>query len=335
MKKMRKRAIQLTITLALVLMLMPSLAVLAIADPVEGPTITQVDIYRHCLETDDMLVIVQYYVWYTDVAADLPDETINESFLGRLMDGGEITNVAPYSYYLKGYQHGVFSMYLSASEAAGLWEDPLFVEFNGNPLLAWPGAPPATNTAVLNWHAATTAQATKILLSNAIVGIASQLSDYWSVALTDTVAGGTILSSYGEQYFNNAIPNLHTMCPDIFSGAVEAFVYEPETYEMSGRDRLLARIDGSPPGIALAGLATWLTIPPVIVKGALWLIVIGFIGYFIGLAAKNLSIALFSVLVMIPCGTYIGMLSLTFTLVFALLCVIALGFAIFYQRSSG
>lgn len=335
MRKMKKRVIKLTIILVLVFMLMPFLAVLAIADPVEGPTIIQVDIYRHCLETDDMLVVVQYFVWYTDVVADLPDETINQSFLGRLMNGGEITNVAPHSFYLKGYQYGIFSIYLSAAEAVGLWEDPLIVEFNGNPLLTWPGAPPTTSTAVLNWHSTTTAQATEILLSNDIVSIANQLSNHWGIALTDSVAGGTVLSSYGEQYFTNAIPNLHTMSPDIFSGAVEAFVYEPEVYEQSGRDRLIARIDGSPPGLALVGLATWLTIPLVVVKGVIWLIVIGLIGYFIGLATKKMGIALFSILVMIPCGTYIGMLSLTFTLVFALLCIIALAFAVFYQRSSG
>ena len=332
---MKKQAIKLVAVLIITLLLMPSVAVLAIANPVSGPTIEQVDIYRHCLEDDDMLVVVQYYVWYTDVVAALPDETITQSFLGRLLNGGEITNVAPYSYYLKGYQHGIYSMYLTATEAAGLWEDPLDVELSGNPTLAWPGDPPSTTTAVLNWHATTTARATEILLSNTIVGIANQLSDYWGMALTDSVAGGSILSSYGEQYFTNAIPNLHTMCPDIFSGAVEAFVYVPETYEQSGRDRLIARLDGTPPGLALAGLATWLTIPPVVVKGVLWLIVIGIIGYFIGIAAKNLSVALFSVLVMIPCGTYIGMLSLTFTLVFALFCIIALAYALFYQRSSG
>ena len=332
---MKKRAIKLIAVLIVALLLMPSVAVLAIANPVSGPTIEQVDIYRHCLETDDMLVVVQYYVWYTDVVAALPDETINQSFIGRLLNGGEITNVAPYSYYLKGYQHGVFSMYLTTTEASGLWEDPLEVEFNGNPTLAWPGDPPSTTTAVLNWHATTTAQATEILLNNTVIGIANQLSDYWGMALTDSVAGGSILSSYGEQYFANAIPNLHTMCPVIFSGAVEAFVYIPETFEQSGRDTFLARLDGTMVGRALQGLATWTRVPLVVVKGTIWLVVMCFPAYYIAVATKDLRIALFSVLVLIPCGTGIGMLSYTFTAVFALLCSLALAYALFYQRSSG
>ncbi len=329
---MKKRIlITLVATLVMVIVLMPVSLVLAIANPTDGPTIEQVDIYRHTLETDDMLILVQYYLNY----AANPTETINEAYLGRLMNGGEITNVAPYSYYDKGYDHGVFSMYLTAAEASGLWEDPLIVEFNGNPTLSWPGDPPGTSTAVLIWHATITAEATETLLSIKVVSIANQLSDYWSVALTEAVAGGTVLSSYGEQYFTNAIPNLHTMCPNIFSGAVEAFVFVPETYDQFGRDTFLARLDGTMLGRSLQGLADWTTIPLTVVKGVIWLVIMAFPAYFIAIATKDLRIALFSVLVLIPLGTGVGMLSYTFTAVFALLCGVALAYAIFYQRSSG
>ena len=53
-----KRIARLLAVLVLALVLLPTVPVLAIANPDVGPTIEQVDIYRHCLEEDDMVYAI-------------------------------------------------------------------------------------------------------------------------------------------------------------------------------------------------------------------------------------------------------------------------------------
>ena len=317
------------LAVALILLLLTTSIALAIANPTSGPTIEGVDMYRHCLEIDDMLVVVQYYLNYTTN----PDETINQAYFGRLMEGVvEHANVAPYSYYGKGYDHGVFSMYLSASEAPS-WNGTYTIRFEGNPTLSWEGAIPNTIATTINKHATTTQQATEVLLGSNILSIATQLSDYWTVSLITETAAGSKLSSYGEQYFVTSIPNLRTLLPNIFAGDIEAPIYEEKTYVQSGRDTLLNRWSGTDVETHLNNLAVWTTIPITVVKGILWLVPSMLVVYFISLRIKDTRPALFLALLMMPLGNLLGMLSLTFTIIFAVICVLALGYAFFYQRA--
>jgi len=316
---------------ALILSLSLSTSVLAISNPTTGPTIERVDVYRHCLETNDMLILVQYYI---DYIAD-PDESITEAYLGRFMSGAtELANVAPYSFYNLDYNHGVFSMYFSEVEAPD-WNGTYTVVFEGNPTLAWVGGVPSVSTTTLNKHSTTTQRATEIILGTMIMSIATQLSNYWSVELVESVATGNVLSSYGEQYFANVIPNIRTMVPNIFSGDIEAVVYVEKEHKQSYRDTLLNRWSGTMTEGAFSGLAAWTTLPLTVVKGLLWLLLVMFIAYFAAMTVKDTRPALFLVLLMMPLGNLIGMLSLTFTIVGALMCIIAIGYALFYQRASG
>jgi len=330
-----RRIVRVLAVTVLVLMLIPPITVLAIADPDVGPTIENVDIYRHCLEEDDLLILAQYYVDYTV----LPTETISQSFIGRFMDGAvELTNVEPYAYNRKGYGHGAFSMYLSADEVTALgitWEGVYTIRFSGNPTLAWPGVPPSVSATTFTWHSTTTLRATELLLSSKVITIANSLSGYWSVALTVDTHSGVKLSSSGEQYFVNTIPNLRVMTPGVFPAGIEAPEYEEEDYTQSYRDTLLGRWDGTMAGRALNNFATWTTLPLTVAKGLIWLVITGLVMYFMALAAKDLRLALFLGLLMMPLGNVIGMLSLTFTIVCALGCVLALGYALFYQRAAG
>jgi len=466
----------------LIFLMVPLQTVSAISEPTSGPTIEEVHIYRHCLEADDMLVVVQYHLDYTTN----PSETINRAFFGRFMsaDSVELRNVAPYPYYDKGYDHGIYSMYLSASEASGYWGTACSAEFVGNPMLNWqdssassamlgaiaddggsmtgetteanqattndmtllpttpavndayyfgddkpfsklnvnistsgegvwsvvweywdgsewtplsgvtdytvhfraaPGnrnvvftlpsnwalkeietinaywirarvfdytsvttpprgaqswtnvaaTPPYTTTTTLNWHATTSSAATKLLMSSNIIMIANSLSNYWGIALTAESASGSQLSSYGEQYFTNAIVNLRTMCPSIFAGGIEAPLFEEEEFTQSYRDALLGRFDDTMTGRAFQGLSDWTTIPLTVVKGVLWFIFVGIIAYYMSLAVKDMRPALFLVLFTLPLGNLMGMLTLTVTMIAALFCILALGYAIFYRHASG
>lgn len=318
-------------TLAIVVLLvLPSVA-LAIANPTSGPTIIQVGIFRHCLETDDQLIVVQYYLNYTEN----PDETINQAFLSRYMNGAtELANVKPYAYYDKGYDYGIFTMYLGASEAP-VWDGDYAIRFEGNPTLEWPGDPPSVTSTTLNWYSTTTTQATELLLSAQIISIANSLSDYWSIALTSETAGGAVLSAYGEQYFVSSIPNLREMTPGIFSGTVTTPEFEETTHTQSYRDTLLNRWSGTNVENTFIMLAEWTHVPLTVLKALLWSIAVGLIAYFIALGVGDLRPALFLVLLAWPLGNLIGMLSLTVTIVGALFCILALGYALFYQKAQG
>ena len=100
--------------LLLLVLVVPMSAHAAINVPDSGPFITRVDIYRHALEIDDMLVVARSNIPYVNV----PTETISQAFTGRLLDGStELARVSPYSYYNSGYDYGMFSMCLDAASA--------------------------------------------------------------------------------------------------------------------------------------------------------------------------------------------------------------------------
>lgn len=369
-----KKLIRLLAVFTLVLLLVASLSsiVLAIANPTSGPAIERIDVYRHCLEGDDMLVIVQYYLDYTVN----PSETIAEAYLGRYMDGAtELMSVAPYAYYDDGYDHGIFSFYFGAADAPA-WAGTYTARFEGNPTLGWPGAPPETSSNSLNKHETETVSATQLILSADVLSIAIALSGYWSpVTLTQETASGLRLSSYGEQYFGTAISNLREMCPNIFIATVTAPEYEEETFgEWSYGDILIRRdyvadsllligrsgvsdsdlliamsttislsyagelLDvwaGTGVDVLFQNLSDWTTIPLTVIKSFLWLVVVMMIAYFAARATGDLRPALFLALLTLPMGNLLGMLSLTVTMVAALFCVLALAYALFYQKASG
>jgi len=479
-----KRVVRLltAFTLASIFLLLSVLPVLAITSPDVGPTIDRVDVFRHCLEVDDMMVLVRYHLDYnTD-----PPETINQAYIGTFMDGiVELARVSPYTFYDKSYNHGVFSMYLDAGDAPA-WNGAYTVTLEGNPVLDWQslgatsamfgavaydvdgvpftnetaasndavvndmtllplvpavddayyfgedatfdkltlnigtpgngtwtviweywdggdwvsltdvvddttgfhavagnrnvtftkplgwketivfaidaywirarvhtvtlpivqrpfgtqcwtnvGTPPTTSETVFTWHSTVNDAVTKTELSANIRTIAASLTDYWGYQLTEETASGLILSGYGTQYFANAIPNLRDMTYGIFSGTVQAPIYEEEEEEVAYRDILLNRWAGTMTGTAFTNLATWTTFPIVVVKGFIWLIVTGLVAYYMAVSARDMRYATFLAILMMPLGSLLGMLSLTFTIVGTLTCIIALGYVLFYQRSSG
>ena len=195
--------------------------------------------------------------------------------------------------------------------------------------------PPYTSETVFTWHSTVNDAVTRMLLGTNIIAVATSLSDYWGYVLTEETAAGMILSSYGEQYFGNVIPNLRDMTQGAFSGAVQAPIYEEVVEAATYRDTLLSRWAGTMTGTAFAGLAAWTTLPLVMVKGLIWLVITGLVAYFMSISVKDMRYAMFLTILMMPLGNLLGMLSLTFTIVGTLLCILALGYALFYQRSAG
>jgi len=223
--------------LALVLLFSVPSTVQAISVPDSGPYILQVDMYRHLLEDNDLLVHMRYNWPYAVGPPDTaPSETIAQSAFVRLLNGStELARSTIYSYYRRGWGYGSASMYLNAVSAVGLWGTVLTVELQGSPTLTWTGGGvPQVSTTTLNWVPSASQSAARLTAYSHLITWASTLSDYWNTTLVQTQAGGNKLSSYGETYFSNAIPNLRLLIPELFSAYVETPQYTDIEYVETG-----------------------------------------------------------------------------------------------------
>jgi len=215
-----------TLALAILWLLLIASPVLAIGTP-HDLQINSVYVFQHCLETDDQLYLVEYFLDY-DVDADPetddnPDENITEAYLGRLMDGvDELGAVAPYAYYDKGYDKGIFAIYFSASDPdLPIWEGVYTMKLMGNPTLDWDAGIPSTSVPAFDlWSSSTGITDTQNELAVRILYIADQLELAWGIDMVDSTGAGSYLSSYGETYFTNAIPNIRVMAPRAFVGSI-------------------------------------------------------------------------------------------------------------------
>jgi len=207
------------VALGLMLIASPALAI----DAPHDLQINSVYVFQHCLETNDQLYLVEYFVDY-DIDAnpetnDNPDENITEAYIGRLMDGAdELRAVAPYAYYDEGYDEGIFAIYFSASDPP-TWNDDYTMKLMGNPTLDWV-AVPSTSVDVFDlWSSSTGIIDTQNELTARILYIADQLEVAWGINMVDSTGTGSYLSNYGEAYFTNAIPNIQAMAPKAFAGS--------------------------------------------------------------------------------------------------------------------
>jgi len=322
-----------SLLLALIALLLSASPVLAAVAQPDTIAIAEVHAYRHCLEDDDLLVIVKYHLDYTTN----PGNSVEYTYLGRLMNGTtQLDAVTPYSYYNSGYDWGIFSFYFSTSDAPA-WEGSYTVRLEGNPGLSWDtGTPPLVSIDSITWHATTTQAATEVLLESKILSLADDLSDRWSVTLTQEVTGGTTLNSAGVQYFSNSISNLQDIVPDVFPTGVEAVEFTEETHTQSYQTSLLGRIDtGDMLGKARASIANLLSVDNNLAGAILFFaflgVIIWAIAYGTGGQVRPVAFILIPLVIM---GNLIGLLSLTFTVVIGLLSVMASAYILFYSKSS-
>jgi len=322
-----------SLLLALVtLLFLASPALAAVAQP-DTIAIAEVHAYRHCLEDDDLLIIVKYHLDYTTN----PDDSVEYTYLGRLIDGtDQLDIVTPYSYYNSGYDWGIFSFYFEASSAPA-WEGSYTVRFEGNPALTWDGGtPPLESTNSITWHATTTQGATEALLETKILSLADDLSDRWSVTLTQEVTGGTTLNSAGVQYFSNSIDDLRDMVPDIFPTGIEAVEFTEEEHTQAYETTLLSRIGtGDILGKTRASVANLLGVDNSLAGAILFLMFLGVVtwGIAYGTGGQIRPVA-FILVPLVIMGNLIGLLSLAFTVVIGLLSVMASAYILFYSKSS-
>lgn len=326
MKKWLKR---IAISFTLAILLSPSLLVLAIDSPDEMD-ISNVWAYRHCLEDNDRLFVIEYNIDYTTN----PDEGANEAFIARLMDGiTELKADTPYDFQDNGYGVGIIMLYFTAAEATALpvtWEGAYTVKLMGNPTLSWSGAVPEDTINSWFWSSSTDIYTTKEELSARILALAGQLESLWSLDMIESVGSSNKLTSYGETYFSSLVANFREMAPYAFSGQTIDIDFNYKTYAQTYANTLAASPTGTP--FDVSGAATSWGSTTMFLSSMIW------IGFTIGviivasmvLGAKPASLL---AVPMIVGGSLLGMLPLVVSVIMGVLAFILSGYVLFYQKS--
>lgn len=317
----------------LLLCLFWAVPVLAIDDP-DDLQISSVLAYRHCLEEDDQLYFITEYIGYDPTP--VPDETATEAYLAVLVDTDGITqlaSVAPYSYYNDGYSLGVIAIYFSAADAP-TWNQTYSIKLVGNPTLAWAGDPPEVNAGIDYWSTSTGISSTQTELASRVLTSAQTLKTAWggSYDMVEETALGTKLTSIGEGYFMNVIPQLRTMAPDTFSSTkMEPDTPIEPTYTQGYASTLAGSVTGTPLdltdtanalGISRMFLSTMLCL---VIFGAFAAIIVPFVG------VKPIIIISTPAIV---AGGLLGMIPLALTIGLGAACFMLTAFILFYKPSS-
>jgi hypothetical protein len=132
----------------------------------------------------------------------------------------ELGAVAPFAYNDNGYGEGVVALYFDASSAPA-WGQNYTVILGNNPLLSsWNGSSVSTSFSGFNEWNDNVISTTRNLVSLRILTMAQELKVAWGVDLMETAAGGSYLTTYGEDYFMSTVPYLMEIAPYAFSTSV-------------------------------------------------------------------------------------------------------------------
>lgn len=239
----------------------------AIADP-DTRSIVAARGYGDVLETGDILLVIWYHVDYNT----LPSETARQSFLGRYVDdsGQPMREAAPYVYVRSGYGQGVVSVYFNAADASSraiTHGESAQASLVGNPGLF---ASPWMLTTAVTWRT----RGSQAMLEDDIADIADALeqrSEWSTVNLISVLSGHRVLASAGEDYFENAIPNLRRMAPNLFSTSLASADFIERTYSQSYVQTLENTFSSTRFDNIFASWASWWNIPQNVLESLVFL----------------------------------------------------------------
>jgi len=207
---------RLSFLIAFILAVIIATPALAITNP-SSVNIVKVHATQNVLETGDILFMAEYAINY----AVIPDELVNETFIFRLMDtdnSTELGRVLAYPYVDNGFGKGVISFYFSAATAPGTSQ--YIISICGNPAV-FPSFVPQDFTMPASAYTVYSSVADTDIYSQVMI-YATDLDPTYQTALGSSLVSSSngavtlTLSSVGEIYFTNAIPNLLNMSPSLF-----------------------------------------------------------------------------------------------------------------------
>lgn len=301
----------------------------ALADP-DLMEIEAVFQYDSILEGGDRLYIVQYEIDYTSI----PDETVTEGFLGRLVDdSGQLGSTQLYAGGAipdLGYTRGLYSFYF---EEAPTISGALEVILQGNIALS-PTPRPVSTTSIVNRSGVT-------LLAIDIIQAAVTYETHWTtqegeaIDLIDVQNASAVLTPDGDEYFSNTIPLLQSMLPGIFSVAQTGRTNTPETFTEVYEESLDDMWVGTPVENASVNLAASLGLNVTIFETMIALIIAAFVGFlalsFTGGQTGMAAMAGYTVLLGFA---LVGWGGLAFVGLVAFASLIMLGWVLFYRGSA-
>lgn len=330
------------LAVVLILVLLTFSIVVPVSAISHEPTLLQLnqaDAFQYCLESGDMLIFVDFTVTYDDPQ---PTEPISDTYILRMMSGAtEIVSTTPYAFFNNGYNRGVIAIYLTKDEVttAGLvWGGAYSFKLDGNPLATWTGAvPSATQLNTINWSAATTQGATRLVVEAKIRALASSLQTAWnssSYILLANYASGGVLTSTGESYFSVIIPNLMAIAPGILSSSSVETEYIDRNYGTDTADAIQNDLTGTPLDMTNLAGVLYSELDPIVITSILALGVLVFIAIKTRDSTKSYKpIVLISIPVIVVL-TKMGWISMTITILLCFVAGLMIFYTFFYEKSS-
>ena len=209
-------------------------------DPDSTPTIDTINIYRNLRQTGtptgDILILIYANIPY----ADPPDLPVTQTFIWRLMDTDNVTELGStvgYAYHNDGYGYNVWSMYFTADNVTTLgivWDTSYTLRLSGNPAAF--DTPPVYNFTINagQYSSLTDTADVKAELAARILTIAADLDNKWGLttySLLTQNETATVLSVYGEAFFRGAIHGLQAMAPTVFSVVIRTIDIDPREWD--------------------------------------------------------------------------------------------------------
>lgn len=277
------RVLRFAVLLALLIILIYPLPALAAALPDTNPNFLYIFVNRSLLETNDYLLYACYNLPYTTP----PSSAACNTFIFELIDTDGVTVLAstedtgkPYTYHDRGYNLGVVSFYFAAADNPG-WGDLFTLRIKGDP--AEFGTPPVYDT-VLTASAYSSLTASNVTgnqeeVATNVKTITGPLSVEFGIELMSYQDQVVVLTSAGEIYFLNAIPELNYMAPNLF-------YFQPLTPDASTRawgtalgDTYKTRLTGTWFMDAMDDVADWVNVPTILIMGIIMVALCVFVIY--------------------------------------------------------
>lgn len=233
------KRILITIIPCLFLLAITSNTVLA-ADSIGDPDSVSLDgivFFEDLISDGDMLALVPYGIEY----ATTPNITIRKAYIFSMIsaNGTILGQQTAYPYQDNGYGDpgGVVGFYFEDQPG---WDENYTFRLSQNPIYF---DTPQYWDFVTGTY--TDADDHQLALKAELIEIATELSDEWGIDLLTSESGLVTFSTYGELYFENAIPSLSQMAPGLYEIQVRNPTYTKRSWDYTIAEALQTKYAGT------------------------------------------------------------------------------------------
>jgi len=211
------------------------------------------------------------------------------------------------------------------------WEGDYVIQIVGSPTITWDGDVPDAQTSSFNLWQDYPTSAAQIALASRILYLADILEQTWAVDMIQSTPSGSSLTTYGEDYFVNVIPNLSLMAPAVFSGQMIAPDVSRDEFEQEYAEDLASEIIGTP--LDISELATTFGMSREALTTILYYSAVAIL---VGLTVHYLQSYKPALMIAIPAvigGAFVGV-PLVVTVVIGFVALVMIAYVLFYRPST-